>query len=262
MSEIKRLNIGRENQALFILPALLDNYIYLLTWETQALVIDPGEGQKVLDILEKYKLKLISTLVTHHHADHVGGVELLKEKTHCHVIGPEDGRLFFLDQVVNDQEELIFGPFKIEILSTPGHTQFHLGYFFSLLQFLFSGDLLFGGGCGRLFEGTLKQMYSSLEKVKKLPEETALFFGHEYTLKNLKFAAHIEPKNKAILKRLCLIEELRQKGGFSVPSSLAIEKETNPFLRLDNPQLKKALKMEGADAFEIFSRLRFLRDDW
>ena len=262
MSKIKQLSVGKENQTLFILPALLDNYIYLLSWDTKALVVDPGEGEKVLEVLEQHQLKLTNILLTHHHADHVGGVEFLKEKTHCHVIGPEDGRLFFLDQVVNDREELIFGPFKIEILATPGHTQFHLSYFFSLLRLLFSGDFLFGGGCGRLFEGTPKQMCSSLDKIKELPAETSLFFGHEYTVKNLKFAAHIEPHNKAILDRLHATKALIEKGEFSVPSSLGIERATNPFLRLKDSKLRKALKMEKADEVDVFSHLRLLRDKW
>ena len=135
-----------ENQELFQLRVLKDNYIYILSWEGKALVVDPGEGTEVLALLEKKALILETILITHYHSDHTGGNKFLKKKTDCKIIGPEDKRIPELDRSVDDGEKLIFGPFSIEVLSTPGHTKPHVVYFFRGLHLLFSGDLLFSGG--------------------------------------------------------------------------------------------------------------------
>jgi len=262
MDNVEKRQIGEGDHYLYIVPALEDNYIYLLSWEKTALVVDPGEGKKVLTILEDADLQLSSILTTHHHADHTGGNEILVKKTDCHVIGPDDNRVPKLEQSVDDGEELVFGPFTIEVIATPGHTKPHVSYFFRELNLFFGGDLIFGAGCGRLLEGTHEELWSSLQKVLAFPEETEIFFGHEYTLKNLEFAHHIEPKNGDVEKRLEEVRKLRDEGKSTVPTTLAEEKKTNPFLRANTPEMKEALAMPQATGLEVFTHLRTLKDNW
>ncbi|MBF5059739.1 hydroxyacylglutathione hydrolase [Candidatus Neptunochlamydia vexilliferae] len=255
MTEKKTLG---ENQYLYQLKVLEDNYTYVISWDQNALVVDPGEGEPILKLLEEENLTLKNILITHYHDDHTGGVELLKKKTECRVIGPEDERIPDLDQSVDDGEELLFGPFSIEVFSTPGHTKPHLIYFFRDLHLLFTGDLLFTGGCGRLFEGTLEEMWNSLEKVLALPDDTAIYCGHEYTVANLEFAATVEPDNAALQKRL---EEAKKKD-VSVPSTLAEEKATNPFLRVQEESLQKGVNMVGQEPAAVFAHIRALKDNF
>lgn len=262
MDNVEKRQIGEGGQYLYIVPAMEDNYIYLLSWEKNALVVDPGDGKKVLALLEEEGLTLTNILITHHHADHTGGNDYLKKKTECAVIGPEDDRVPCLEQSVAGGEELLFGPFIIEVIATPGHTKPHVVYFFRDLNLLFGGDLLFGAGCGKLLEGTPQEMWSSLTAVLKLPEETDIFFGHEYTQKNLEFAHHIEPKNEAVTKRLEEVRKLRSEGKPTVPTTLALEKKTNPFLRADTAEMKEAVAMPDASGLEVFTHLRKLKDNW
>lgn len=262
MDNVEKRQIGEGGQYLYVVPAMEDNYIYLLTWDKNALVVDPGDGKKVLALLEEEGLILTNILITHHHEDHTGGNDYLKKKTECAVIGPEDNRVPCLEQSVAGGEELLFGPFIIEVISTPGHTKPHVVYFFRDLNLLFGGDLLFGAGCGKLLEGTPQEMWSSLSAVLKLPEETDIFFGHEYTQKNLEFAHHIEPKNEAVAKRLEEVRKLRSEGKPTVPTTLAIEKKTNPFLRADSAEMKEAVAMPDSSGIEVFTHLRELKDNW
>lgn len=262
MDNVEKRQIGEGGQYLYIVPAMEDNYIYLLSWEKNALVVDPGDGKKVLALLEEEGLALTNILITHHHADHTGGNDYLKKKTECAVIGPEDDRVPCLEQSVAGGEELLFGPFIIEVIATPGHTKPHVVYFFRDLNLLFGGDLLFGAGCGKLLEGTPQEMWSSLTAVLKLPEETDIFFVHEYTQKNLEFAHHIEPKNEAVTKRLEEVRKLRSEGKPTVPTTLALEKKTNPFLRADTAEMKEAVAMPDASGLEVFTHLRKLKDNW
>lgn len=262
MDSIEKKRLGEGGQSLFIIPALEDNYMYLLVWDQNVIAVDPADGKKTLDILESENLQLTNILITHHHEDHTGGNEFLKKKTECHIIGPEDERIPELGQSVAGGEELLFGPFIIEVIATPGHTKPHVVYFFRDLNLLFSGDLLFGAGCGRLFEGNPQEMWSSLEKVLKLPDETNVYFGHEYTLKNLEFAHHIEPNNQDVAERLKQVRLLRDEGKSTVPTTLALEKKTNPFLRADLSAMKEALGMPNADTIEVFAHLRGLKDAW
>lgn len=262
MDSVEKKEIVKGEQYLYIVPALKDNYIYLLTWEDHALAVDPGDGKRVLSVLEKERLKLTNILITHYHRDHTGGNDFLIKKTQCRIIGPEDDRVPELEQSVDDGEELIFGPFNIEVIATPGHTKPHVVYFFRDLHLLFAGDLLFGSGCGRLLEGSPEEMWASLKKILLLPDTTDVFFGHEYTLKNLEFAHHIEPNNTDIAKRLEKVRKLRSEGKTTVPTTLAIERKTNPFLRVDTKEMKEAVTMSHADASEVFAYLRSLKDNW
>ncbi|MCB1084547.1 MAG: hydroxyacylglutathione hydrolase [Chlamydiia bacterium] len=257
----EKINLGSD-QYLYQLKILEDNYVYILTWDKNALVVDPGEGEVVQAFLDEHQLKLENILITHFHSDHTNGIEHLMKKCGCHVIGPDDTRVPHLGQSVADGEELVFGPFEIEVFSTPGHTHPHIVYFFRELHLLFPGDLLFGAGCGRLFEGSPKEMFDSLQKVAALPDDTAIYCGHEYTVKNLEFAHSIEPDNAAVKQRLEKAKKAVTEGKGTVPSTLALEKETNPFLRASNPALQRALQMEGKDPLEIFTHLRSLRDQF
>lgn len=261
MSLVSKKSLG-EGRILYQVGILEDNYTYILAWDHEAFVVDPGEGKPVYTFIDKHSLTLKNILITHYHEDHTGGNEFLQKKTGCHVIGPDDERVPQLEQSVDDGEELIFGPFSIEVLSTPGHTKPHVVYFFRDLHLLFSGDLLFGGGCGRLFEGTPQEMWGSLEKIMALPDDTEIYCGHEYTLKNLQFALSIEPNNAAIKTRLEEVKNLVTEGKPTIPSTLAVEKQTNPFLRVSNSKLQEALEISDIDPVIVFSHIRKLRDEF
>lgn len=259
MSTVTKKQLG-DGQQLYQLQILEDNYTYILSWDKDALVVDPGDAKPILALLEEEGLTLKNILVTHYHDDHTNGVEALKKKTECTVIGPVDDRIVPLDQSVGDGEELIFGPFSIEVLATPGHTKPHMVYFFRDLHLLFSGDLIFSGGCGRLFEGSPQEMWNSLEKVMALPDDTQIYCGHEYTVKNLEFAHHIEPNNAEVSARLEQAKKLVAEGKPTVPSTLAEEKRINPFLRAHCQALRDALQMEAADPIAVFAHLREMKD--
>lgn len=259
MNGLTKKELG-DGQQLFQMKILEDNYTYILSWDSDALVVDPGDAHPVLELLDQENLKLVNVLLTHHHADHTGGVETLKKKTDCTIIGPVDDRIAALDRSVDDGEELIFGPFSIEVLATPGHTKPHVVYFFRDLHLLFTGDLLFSGGCGKLFEGSPQEMWNSLEKVMALPDDTAIYCGHEYTVKNLEFAHHIEPENAEVSARLEQAKKLISEGKPTIPSTLADEKRINPFLRAHCQSLRDVLNMPEADPVTVFAHLRELKD--
>lgn len=259
MSIVEKKDLG-EGRTLYQIKILKDNYTYVLSWDRQAFVVDPGDCKPVLSLLNEEELKLENILITHYHEDHTGGNEVLVKKTECHVIGPEDDRVPYLEQSVDDGEELIFGPFSVEVLSTPGHTKPHIVYFFRDLHLLFSGDLLFAGGCGRLFEGTPAEMWHSLEKVMALPDDTLIYCGHEYTVDNLEFALSIEPQNEAVKKRLEEAKKCVAEGKPTIPSTLKFEKEANPFLRVKDPALQKALETSETDPVAVFAQIRTLKN--
>jgi hydroxyacylglutathione hydrolase len=260
VSDYIKQKIGKDDQFLFIIPAFEDNYIYLLSSNGKAVVIDPGDGPKVAKILKDEHLQLEGILISHHHFDHTGGNPFLFDKTESSVIGPDDIRIPRLSQTVCQGDALTVASFYFEVLSTPGHTCPHLAYILPSFGFLFSGDLLFGGGCGRLFEGTADEMWESLKKIRCLPDETQIFFGHEYTLQNLTFALEIEPYNQDVRKRFEEVKNTCKRGAFTVPSTIGLEKKTNPFLRADDPVMKKRLGKEKERDVSIFSFLRKMKD--
>lgn len=243
-----------------VIATLEDNYAYLVSWAGEALVVDPGEAAPVLAELKKRELTLKCVLLTHHHQDHIGGVAEVKTKTQSLLIGPDDAHLADLDRKVGEGEELLLGPLAIEVVATPGHTASHLVYYFRDHNLLFSGDTLFAGGCGRLFEGTPKQMWESLQRLRALPNETQLYPGHEYTQSNLAFALSIEPDSQGLKERLAYVKKQREAGKPTVPSTLGEEKKTNPFLRADDKKLQHALGMEGEDPVVVFAALRQAKD--
>ena len=261
MTGTQKKEVG-ERQFLYQQQILEDNYTYLLSWDNNALVVDPGEADSILDLLEKEGLTLVNILITHYHDDHTGGVNTLTKQTKCHVIGPEDNRVPKLEQSVDEGEELLFGPFSITVLSTPGHTKPHIAYYFSEQKILFSGDLLFAGGCGRCFEGTPQEMWASLEKILVLPDDTLLYCGHEYTVQNLEFALSLEPDNSAVKARLEKARELRSAGQPTIPSTLGEEKATNPFFRVRSHDFQKALGLTDSHPASVFAHIRSLKDNF
>jgi len=245
-----------------IIPALSDNYIYLIRQNNRAIAIDPGDARPLLKALRKDSLTLTHILNTHHHLDHIGGNKIIKSSTNCTVIGPDDARIPILDTPVHEGENFSIGGLTFQVIFVPGHTRSHLAFFVPEKKWLFSGDTLFAGGCGRIFEGTPQQMLASLRKLMQLPKETLVFCGHEYTLKNLQFAAMIEPQNADIQQRLNEVIALRKQKQATVPTTLEIELKTNPFLRTDQPALKKALNMENDDDVAVFAAIRAMKDQF
>jgi hydroxyacylglutathione hydrolase len=235
-----------------------DNYIYLLiAGDRQAIVIDPGEANPVVSVVEKQNLKLTHILLTHHHADHTDGIETLKAKYSCRAIGPDSQRIAGLDEIVHDNQVLSFPDFSIRVISTPGHTRTSVCYVLESAP-VFTGDTLFISGCGRCFEGSPQQMHASLMKLAALPDKTLVYPGHDYTIDNYQFALTIEPDNEVVKKRLL---ELEAKGSLSsIPSTIGLEKQTNPFLRTQSLSIRKTLNMPDALDWEVFARLREMKN--
>jgi hydroxyacylglutathione hydrolase len=217
------------------------------------MVIDPGRAKPVVSFLEKQKLKLTHILLTHHHADHTGGIETLKAKYSCRVIGPDPQRIAGLDQVVQDNQIVSFPEFAIRVISTPGHTRTSVCYVLESAA-VFTGDTLFICGCGRCFEGTSLQMHESLMKLAALPEATLVYPGHDYTIENYQFALTVEPDNTTVREQL---ERLKEQGSLSaIPSTVGLEKQTNPFLQTQSISIRKTLDMLDAPDWEVFGCLR------
>lgn len=218
------------------LPAFSDNYIWLLHNGKQALVVDPGEAAPVQAALQAHGLQLQAILVTHHHADHVGGVDALRAATGASVYGPAFEKLPEPVTRVDGSTQLPILGLNWQVLEVPGHTAGHIAWYTEPLDeapILFCGDTLFSGGCGRLFEGTPEQMHASLQRLAQLPQNTRVACAHEYTLSNLKFACAVEPNNLALLQYRLHCEALRQQQRPTLPSTLGQELAINPFLRCD-----------------------------
>lgn len=212
------------------LPALADNYIWMLHNGEHALVIDPGDAQPVLDALQREKVQLQGILVTHHHNDHIGGVDTLRRATGARVWGSPTS------MALADGRKLELLGLHFNVMTVPGHTLDHLAYYVEIpddAPILFCGDTLFSGGCGRIFEGTMAQMYQALARFITLPENTRVCCAHEYTLSNLKFAREAEPNNPDLVAYQRHCEALRAQGLPTLPSTLGLEKKINPFLRGD-----------------------------
>jgi len=253
--------------AIFPLPAFEDNYIWLLVWGDRAVVVDPGEEGPVLAALEARKLTLDGILLTHHHGDHVGGVAALVSRFPCPVFGPEAESITTVDHPLGSQERLTLLGADFQVWAVPGHTRGHLAYVLEGAggPALFCGDTLFGAGCGRLFEGTPAQMADSLGRIAALPPETRVYCAHEYTARNLVFARAVEPDNPAIRDRQAAVQAQRARGESTVPSTLALELATNPFLRCGEGAVMAAAQARGAtgtDPVSVFTALRTWRNDF
>lgn len=226
-------------------PAFQDNYIWIIqdSKRQSATVVDPGDATPVIDFLNAHGLRLDAVLITHHHADHCGGLEALLHDAfernpdqHVAVYGPENKAIAGITTIVKENDKVLLheGTLRLNVLEVPGHTADHIAYVGTNGEntpVLFCGDTLFAGGCGRLFEGTAEQMWESLQKLTVLPDDTAVYCAHEYTLSNLKFAAHVLPNDPAIAQRLGHVAALRAAQQPTVPSLIGIEKQSNPFLK-------------------------------
>lgn len=243
-----------------ILPTLSDNYAWVLHDGANAVVVDPGEAEPVLRFLWRAKLSLSHILLTHHHADHCGGAAELKRIYGCAIIGPEDRLLPFVDALVRDGEQRIVLAEEMNIIATPGHTKTHVVYYFPNLRALFTGDTLFAAGCGRLFECSPAEMLQSLIKCACMDDVTSIFCGHEYTEENLLFATTVDPDNKDVWQRLADVKYMQRRSMPTVPSTMAVERATNPFLRTGDPGLRKKLGMESATGIDVFAELRRRKD--
>jgi hydroxyacylglutathione hydrolase len=213
-------------------------------------------------VLEKNGWQLSYIFNTHHHWDHVGGNLQLKQRTGCKIFASkaDQHRIPGIDYALNDQESVSLGAHQATVMATPGHTHGHIVYHFADDALLFCGDTLFVMGCGRLFEGTAEQLWQSLQKLAALPPTTQVYCTHEYSQANGWFALRIEPENIDLQHRMLAIKQLRKNHQATVPSTIAQEKATNPFLRVDMPSIKKALAMEHSTAVSVFTELRKRKD--
>jgi len=231
-------------------PAFTDNYIWLVHDEasSETAVVDPGDAAPALAEIQRRGWRVSQVWNTHHHWDHSGGNVAMKQATGCIVSGPAAENIPARDVALAEGSELRIGAHVGRVMEIPGHTLGHLALVFDDSRIAFVGDTLFAMGCGRLFEGTAEQMHHSLQRLAALPEDTALYCGHEYTLANARFAIHAEPGNAAIAARLAEVEALREAGKITLPTSVVQERETNPFVR--------------ATKVEEFARLRAEKDSF
>ncbi|MEO0961312.1 MAG: hydroxyacylglutathione hydrolase [Pseudomonadota bacterium] len=248
------------------IPCLSDNYGYLLhsqkTGETAT--IDTPEVEPILKALDEKGWRLTHIFNTHHHFDHAGGNREIKTRTGCTVIGPKDeaDKIPGIDRAVGDGDTVEFGGGVAQVLGVPGHTAGHIAFSFPDDKIAFVGDTLFALGCGRLFEGTPQQMWTSLQKLIALPDETVVYCAHEYTQANAKFALSVEPDNAELRARSREIDELRRKGTPTVPTTIGLEKATNPFLRPASDDLQRTIGLEGANLVDVFAKTRELKDNF
>ncbi len=252
------------------IPAFDDNYIWLIHDGCHAVAVDAGDAAPLLERLDALHLKLSAVLCTHHHADHVGGNTALIERWPVPVYGPEIERIPACSVPLNGGETLTLPGLEMpcRVLAVPGHTLGHLAYVAETPEgtALFCGDTLFAAGCGRVFEGTTAMMLASLASLAALPETTRVYCGHEYTLSNLRFARAVEPGNPALASRETAVRALREAGRPSLPSTLAEERATNPFLRIEIPAVQAAARtysgLPCATALETFTVLRAWKDNF
>jgi hydroxyacylglutathione hydrolase len=242
--------------------AFRDNYIWTIRDARTAVVVDPGDAAPVLDYLEREGLALHAILITHHHADHIGGVPDILERFRVPVYGPAGEPIPTLTRAVKGGDRVAIEPFGLsfEVLDIPGHTRAHIAYYGA--NMVFCGDTLFACGCGRVFEGTPAQMFASLSRLAALPDDTRVYCAHEYTLSNIGFARSVEPGNAALRRREADDRALRAADQPTVPTTIGREKATNPFLRCLEPEVAAAAdKYRGVpadDPVDVFAALR----DW
>ncbi len=251
----------------------LDNYAYLVIDESAAIaaVVDVAEAEPVVEALGREGVRLVAILSTHHHFDHVGGNEDLLAALPAGSVevfgydGDRD-RIPGLTRGLADGEEFVLGGLRGRAIFIPAHTKGHLAYYFAAEGVVFTGDTLFGGGCGRLFEGDAAQMMTSLGRLAALPDATEVYCGHEYTARNLEFAAELEPGNARLAERRLEVQALRDADRPTVPTTIALEKATNPFLRADSPELAASVRARdaeaGSDPASVFAATRRLKDNY
>ena len=245
------------------IPAFTDNYIWLLIFgDLQTVIVDPGDAKPALKAIRQAGLRPVGILITHNHWDHVSGIGELLKHFDIPVYGPANEPVAHLTQTVAEGQRVTFDVLTLEVIDVPGHTPGHVAY--HTANIILVGDTLFSAGCGRLRGGSAAQLYASLQKINSFPAETQLFCTHEYTLANLRFARTIEPDNPAIKSRAAQADEMRKQGHPTLPTTLALERRTNPFLRCHEPTV-----IAAAEAFarrslksgvEVFTALREMKD--
>ena len=248
------------------LRAFNDNYVWTLRSGSSVAVVDPGQAQPVLDYLAAENVRLVAILATHHHQDHVGGIAELLEAGKVPVYGPRGEPIATLTQAVGGGDTVSLEQLGVsfEVLDIPGHTRAHVAYYGA--NMLFCGDTLFACGCGKAFEGTPQQLYASLEKLMALPDETLVYCGHEYTMSNIRFAKTVEPDNVALVEREASDARLRAENRPTLPSTIAREKATNPFVRVSRPAVvasaNKYLGKRVSDPASVFAALRQWKNEF
>ncbi len=251
---------------IFPIPAFEDNYIWIVHNEQDAIVVDPGDAVPVCDYLDKHQLKLNAILITHHHHDHIGGIKELVELYNTPVYGPRRENIPCLTNPLDEGDVVEFSQlnFKATVIDIPGHTLGHIAYLWN--GGMFCGDTLFTCGCGKLFEGSAAQLHHSLQRLASQPANTLVYCTHEYTELNLPFALICEPSNKILKQRAEDTHALRAKNIPTLPSTLALEKATNPFLRCSEPEIilniehHFGVKFPANDNLSVFTAMRKWRD--
>ena len=250
--------------AIHMFPCLTDNYGYLLRDEDSGATaaVDTPDAAEILAQLAGKGWRLTHIFNTHHHADHAGGNLELKRETGCTIVGPraDAARIPGIDVAVGEGDTVTLGGHRAAVFDTPGHTRGHIVYHFAEARAAFVGDTLFALGCGRLFEGTPAQMWSSLQKILSWPDDTRLYCAHEYTQSNARFALTVEPHNGVLRARAEAVAKLRAAGRSTVPSTLAEERATNPFLRPQSRDLRATIELPSAADVDVFAKTRALKD--
>ena len=277
MSAIQPINSSIGNNPVNITPikAFSDNYIWAITNKQVATLVDPGDASVCIEFLEKNTLTLTSILITHHHSDHTGGINQLvdycqQKKWSLTVYGPANENIPQCDVKLNENDSVVLDELNINfrIIDLPGHTAGHIAYFATdhVMPILFCGDTLFSAGCGRLFEGSPEQMLNSLTKLADLPENTQVYCTHEYTQANLAFALTVEPNNQALVTYNKKVNELRSKGYATIPSTIELEKQINPFLRCYKQSVQASAQQFATDSNgtpqDTFTTIRRWKDQF
>ncbi len=257
------------------IPAFQDNYFWLFHEQasTDAFVVDPGDSPPVLNALHDRGLNLAGIIITHHHADHIGGVDELLQHFDVPVFGPANSSISQITVPLAQDDRVTLAGYEFSVLEVPGHTLDHIAYFADLpstetqAPILFCGDTLFAGGCGRVFEGTTSMMYSSLSRLAALPAQTRVYCAHEYTLANLEFALAVEPDNGILQRRIERDIQKREQKQPTVPSTLELELQTNPFLRCDQASVVKAAHQQTktddlCEPAQVFAVIRHWKDNF
>lgn len=226
--------------------------------------IDAPEEAPIIAALDRRGWKLTHILTTHHHTDHVEANLALKEKYGCEIHGPFDEAVAIpgLDKSAADGDEFLLAGRRVEVIGTPGHTAGHICYYFPDDALLFAADTLFAMGCGRLFERPAADMWHSFQKLMVLPDETQVYFGHEYTVSNARFAVTVDPDNAALTQRAHEVEAMRARGEFTIPTTIGLEKQTNPYMRVADVGIRKHLNLADATDAEVFAEIRSRKDQF